>query len=653
MPTPDSTVLSPGQVAHSNANAFPIVLLCYNGYSQEGGPGQDALLAEFRTVLNELIAMVTSTDTSTGLYFVDLIRRTRTDAEKAQLTANWILQEFELYYYESRAIPGLAQRAFEDRDPKTSLALSKKRLSVYNESINALGPRLKAVFPRVAAEESIWSDVQDCYIPLIEGRYEADLAFAYLHSVKRKLNQGEWKPVAYDFGKRATKVPDFTTQVYRSFPVDGHVTPQTVERLFAIPGFSAPYRDTKEDAVLIAERLNQILAGEQSTTNRIRTIEMIDGGFYRNRGAYLGGRMVFDSGRLVPLAIALLNGPDGIYADAVIHREADMHNLFSSTLAHFHVTNPYYHELSTFLHTLMPERPLGLHYTTIGFNHVGKVAVMEELRAEIGHHREALQNAVGFRGTVAIGFSAPSSAYNLKVIRDQPTEQYKWGEFHGVDWVLSKYSRVHEIDRTGSMLDNVIYFNMKLDRSWFDPALLDELLEKASESVSLQRDDVVFKHLIVQRRMVPLPVFLEAASTADAETAVVNLGHCIKNNAAANIFNRDLDGRNYGVSRFLKVFLYDYDALEHLTDVKVRTNLGRIDGEEDIPEWYFEDGVVFLPEEMEVGLMLPDRTLRRVFRACHGDLMTTAYWERIQNDLRAGEVPSIRTYPEACKLQRT
>jgi isocitrate dehydrogenase kinase/phosphatase len=602
--------------------------------------------------LDEHIASVAGSDASSELYLVDLIRHANSDTERARLTAKWILQEFEVYYLDSRAISELAQRAFEARDPRTSLALSKQRISFFHESIYDLGPQLKAVFPRVAAEESIWSEVAACYIPLIEGRYEADLAFAYLHAVKRKLSQGEWKPVAYDFGERTNKAPDFSTKVCRSFPVSGGVSAGVIGQLLAIPGFSVPYRDAQGDARLIAERLNEILTPEQTPSNRVRTIEMIDGGFYRNRGAYLGGRMVLESGRLMALVIALLNGPDGIYADAVIHREADVHNLFSSTIAHFHVTNPYYHELAAFLHTLMPERPLGLHYTTIGFNHVGKVAVMEGLGNEIVRHGEVLQTAVGFAGTVAIGFASPSSVYNLKVIRNQPTDQYKWGEFPGVDRVLDQYSRIHKINRTGSMLDNVIYFNMKLDRSWFDPALLEELQSKASESVVLQGDDVAFKYLIVQRRMTPLPVFLETASPEDAETAVINLGHCIKNNAAANIFNKDLDGRNYGVSRFLKVFLYDYDALERFTDVKIRTNLGRIDGEEDIPDWYFEDGVVFLPEEMEAGLRIPNRTLRRVFREVHGDLMTMAYWEQLQDDLRAGEVPGIRTYPESCELRR-
>ena len=50
----------------------------------------------------------------------------------------------------------------------------------------------------------------------------------------------------------------------------------------------------------------------------------------------------------------------------------------------------------------------------------------------------------------------------------------------------------------------------------------------------------------------PLHLYLENAPPADAERAIVNLGYCIKNNAAANIFNKDLDARNYGVSPYGK-----------------------------------------------------------------------------------------------------
>ena len=580
--------------------------------------------------------------------YADRIAAADSTEERTNLAARWILAEFDAYYVESRNIPNLAKSAFERRDPATSLDLSLRRLSVYSISVHTLARRLREALPSAAEDESFWDRIEARYLTLIEGRYESDIAFAYIHSARRMMYEGMWKPVDYAFLHQREPASERSAPVRVDFPIaPGADLAALVDRILEVPRFERPWRDREGDVRLVAERLQAIF---HRNTRRPVQIQMTDAGFFRNRGAYIVGRIVFDDASATPLILALLNHDAGIYVQAVLAGEADAHNLFSSTLANFHVTNSHYHELAAFMHSVMPTRRLGLHYSTIGFNHVGKVAVMNELREELATHREVFTTAVGFRGSVAIGFATPSSDYNLKVIRDVPTEQYKWGEFPGIRAVLDKYRRVHEIDRTGSMLDNIIYFNLELDPAWFEPGLLAELLRDAAESVSLRDDTVILKHLIVQRRVRPLPVFFRDATPEEAREVIVNLGHCIKNNAAANVFNKDLDARNYGVSRFHKVYLFDYDALEPLTQVKVRSNAERFDGEDDVPDWFYEDGVIFLPEEIESGFRLHERGLRRLFRDVHGDLLTTTYWERMQNDLERGQVPSIRLYPEQRKL---
>jgi len=161
---------------------------------------------------------------------------------------------------------------------------------------------------------------------------------------------------------------------------------------------------------------------------------------------------------------------------------------------------------------------------------------------------------------------------------------------------------------------------------------------------------VFIRSLIVQLKIVPLPVYLETADDSQVRGVIASLGNCIRNNAATNLFNKDLDSRNYGVGRYGRVLLFDYDALESLTDVKIRTNLDREPGEEDVPGWFFEDGVVFLPEEIEYGLQLKNETARRQFRRVNADLMTVDYWRRMQQKLLQGEVPELRMYPDNCKL---
>lgn len=587
-----------------------------------------------------------------GAGWARMLANAPTETRKIECAAGWVLGEFDAYFIESRAIPGEAKKAFELRDRMESLSLSKRRLSIYSESIRALAPRLKEAFPQLLGNEALWRFVEALYLPLIEGRYEADLAFAYIHSVKRMIYQNEWIPVEYAVDESIDAMTGASGQVYLTFPGGARLSPETVSRILRIPGFAAPFEDIDRDAELIAQWVNRELALDGPDAGVIRAIHMIDAGFYRNRGAYLVGRLVLGGGGLEPFVISLENDENGIYADAVLTSEAHTHNIFSSTLANFHVTNTSYHELAAFLHSIMPQRPRGLHYSTIGFNHVGKVAAMNDLKDELADHGEVFEAAVGARGTVAIAFSAPSSGYVLKVIRDAPTAQYKWGQFDGVQSVLDKYRRVHEINRTGSMMDSLIYYNLKLDAGMFEPSVLEELLSEAPGCASLRGASVVFRHLIVQMKMVPVPVFLETATEAAARTVIANLGDCIKNNAAADVFNKDLDIRNYGVGHFLKVFLFDYDALERFTEVKIRTNLGAIDGEEDIPEWVFEDGFVFLPEEMVVGLRIPDHDLSRLFRRLHKDLLTPGFWRRLQDQLGEGRVPRIRVYPEHTRLQR-
>ena len=570
------------------------------------------------------------------------------DRQRIDLTAEWILSVFDSFYTEFVRLTWAAKAAFETRDHPAAVANARRRLGLYNATVYPLAEELRTAFPQLKEREPLWAEVEAAYRAAVHGRYEADLALAYLHSAQRRVHHGEWKPVVYGFEGSRRVVPP-ANAVYERFACSFPVEPLVIQRALQVADLTVPFRDPARDAELIARRVNDVLANRAGAG--LTAIEMVRAGFFRNRGAYLVGRLVLKGTEVKPFVIALMNAEEGVHAEAVLHVAPHVHNLCSSTEAPFQVTNRYYHELSSFLQSIMPSRPLGLHYSTIGYYHFSKVAVMNEVRRQLGHAREQLGVAPGSPGTVTIAFTSPQSDYVLKVIRDWPTSGYKWDSFEGVDAVLAKYLRVHEINRTGSMLDNIVYYNLKLERSWFEPSLATELLRSAANSVQPQNGALVFKYLIVQRKLTPLNVFLETAPEEKALRAIINLGFCIRNNAAANVFNKDFDARNYGVSRYLKIYLYDYDAVEALIDVRIRTNRDRCDGEEDVPAWFFEPGVIFLPEEIEAGLRVRNRTLRRAFRAAHADLMSVEYWESLQQALGAGEVPGIHTFPESCHLQ--
>jgi isocitrate dehydrogenase kinase/phosphatase len=561
-------------------------------------------------------------------------------------TAALILTIYNDFYTQLCEYPHRAQRAFETMDPHASIRISQERLELYSRYIAEHGPRILAAFPVLGADSAVWEALDRLFMAMIVDRYDADIAFSFAHSIRRNISRGLWRPVAYSFPPPSKLRAYSMASVHRRLRVQDRIDTELLSTALRLPNFSVPFRDLEGDAEKIRERVEHLLR-EASTP--VLALDVVEAGFFRDRSAFIVGRWLLADDRIVPFVVALLNSPEGIYADAVLHRVSDIHDLFSSALANLHVTTRLYYQTCVFLFSLMPRRPFGHQYSTIGYNHVGKVAILNEINEQVrrGHR---FQRSPGVPGTVALGFTFDECAYHLKVIRDQPTNSYKWGAYPGVAAVSDKYRVVHEINRAGSMLDNVMYFNLRLDRDMFEPALLDEICRQAAGSVQVDHEGVYLRTLIVQLKIVPLPVFLETADENATRAVIVSLGHCIRNNAATNIFNKDLDSRNYGVGRYGRVFLFDYDAVEKLTDVKIRTNTDREPGEEAVPEWFFEDGVIFLPEELEHGMQLKNDCARRCFREENSDLLSVEYWRDVQQKLMRGEVPGLRMYPDSTKL---
>jgi len=572
--------------------------------------------------------------------------------ERIAAAAHLILTIFDDFYGQLCEYPYRAKRAFESMDPHGSIRISKERLELYSRYIAEHGPRILTAFPALSNNSAFWDELDKLFVSMIFDRYEADIAFSFAHSLRRNIDHGIWRPVAYSFPPPSKRRACSMSAVHRRLRVPGRIDRALLSSALQLPGFAVPFRDLKGDAERIRQRLEELLYHGAQRAALPLWLDVVEAGFFRDRTAFLVARWVLTDGTFVPFVVALLNSSAGIYVDAVLHQVSDIHNLFSSALANFHVTTRLYYQTCVFLFSLMPRRPLGHHYSTIGYNHVGKVAILNEVVEQMRRSGQKLQRSPGMPGTVALGFTFDACSYHLKVIRDQPTTTYKWGAFPGTAAVLDKYRVVHEINRAGSMLDNVMYFNLRLDRDMFEPALLEEICQQAAGSVQLEGDGVFMRSLITQLKIVPLPVYLESASESAIQAVIVSLGNCIRNNAATNIFNKDLDSRNYGVGRYGRVFLFDYDAVEKLTDVKIRTNLDREPGEEILPGWYFEDGVVFLPEELEYGMQLKNDFARRCFRTENCDLLGVDYWQAVQCKLQRGEIPELSMYPDSARLER-
>lgn len=112
--------------------------------------------------------------------------------------------------------------------------------------------------------------------------------------------------------------------------------------------------------------------------------------------------------------------------------------------------------------------------------------------------------------------------------------------------------------------------NFVLDKRQIDPALMALLRQEAPEKITDLGEHIVIRHLYIERRMVPLNIWLEQVEGQQLRDAIEEYGNAIRQLAAANIFPGDMLFKNFGVTRHGRVVFYDYDEICYMTEVNFR-----------------------------------------------------------------------------------
>lgn len=131
-------------------------------------------------------------------------------------------------------------------------------------------------------------------------------------------------------------------------------------------------------------------------------------------------------------------------------------------------------------------------------------------------------------------FTLPGFDRVFKVIKDRFAPQKEMTAAH----VRACYQLVKEHDRVGRMADTQEFENFVLDKQQIDPALMALLLQEAPAKITDLGDKIVISHLYIERRMVPLNIWLEQSEGQALRDAIEEYGNAIRQLAAANIFGR-------------------------------------------------------------------------------------------------------------------
>ena len=217
--------------------------------------------------------------------------------------------------------------------------------------------------------------------------------------------------------------------------------------------------------------------------------------------------------------------------------------------------------------------------------------------------------------------------------------------------IKSKYLLVKTHDRVGRMADTLEYSNVAFPRARFEEELIDELrkfcpsLLEISDRDGDGQTEVIINHVYIERRMIPLNIFLGDASPSQMEHAVVEYGNAIKDLVAANIFPGDMLWKNFGVTRHGKVVFYDYDEIEYITDCNFRrvpeprTEEDEMSGE----IWYAVGRHDVFPETFG-PFLLGNPQVREIFMKHHADLLDPGFWQAHKDRILAGHVHDVFPY---------
>lgn len=180
-----------------------------------------------------------------------------------------------------------------------------------------------------------------------------------------------------------------------------------------------------------------------------------------------------------------------------------------------------------------------------------------------------LSTAIGLAGMAVSGWlvqGVQGSAHAIdrvfKVIKDRFAPQKEMSAAH----VRACYQLVKEHDRVGRMADTQEFENFVLEKRHISPALMELLLQEAAEKITDLGEQIVIRHLYIERRMVPLNIWLEQVEGQQLRDAIEEYGNAIRQLAAANIFPGDMLFKNFGVTRHGRVVFYDYDEIDPITE---------------------------------------------------------------------------------------
>jgi len=565
--------------------------------------------------------------------------------------AQALVDGFNRHYRLFRETTAQAKQRFEQADWAGQQSAQALRIEFYDRRVDEAVLRLRTEYNIDALSMDTWQQAKLHYIGLLTDHHQPELAETFFNSVTAKLLHRSYFSNDFIFVRPAVSTEYIEDDApgalptYRAYYPSKDRLHATWRRIVDNFQLAREFEDLDRDVECVVQAMTAELGGFRPRANF--QIQVLSSLFYRNKGAYLVGKII-NGFQETPVALPILHGSQGrLVIDAALFGEDDLLMIFSYARAYFMVDMEIPSAYVHFLRSLMPRKPRAELYNAIGLQKHGKNLFYRDFLAHQRHSSDQFRIAPGIKGMVMLVFDLPSFPYVFKVIKDYYPPQKDTTR----EQIKGKYLLVKQHDRVGRMADTLEYSNVAFPRHRFEDELIAELklyCPSLIEDDPRNPDVLVIKHVYIERRMIPLNIYLQEATPEQMAHAVVEYGNAIKDLVAANIFPGDMLWKNFGVTRHGKVVFYDYDEIEYLTDCNFRRVPQPRNEEEEMSGevWYTVGPKDVFPETFGPFLLGND-AVREVFMAHHADLLDAAFWQSHKERIQAGHVHDVFPYEAA------
>ncbi len=589
----------------------------------------------------------------------------RLDSPLAYNIALAMMDGFNRHYRLFRTESAGAKQRFETADWHGQQRAQRERIEFYDLRVKEATARLEQEFKAGEQPMDVWQQVKLHYIGLLVDHHQPELAETFFNSVTTKILHRTHFHNDFIFVRPAVSTEYIENDepsampTYRAYYPSHDTLRDTIVRLLDNFQLQRPFDDLERDAGLVLEAMSARLAQVKLRANF--QIQVLSSLFFRNKGAYAVGKII-NGFNEVPFALPILHDEAGkLVIDAFLFGEDDLQGLFSFARAYFMVDMGVPSAYVQFLRSLMPRKPRNELYNALGLAKQGKTLFYRDFLHHLRHSSDKFRIAPGIKGMVMLVFDLPSFPYVFKLIKDY----YPPPKDTTREKIKGKYLLVKQHDRVGRMADTLEYSEVAFARERFEDELIEEIRKFAPSQLEISdrdgdgREEVIVKHLYIERRMIPLNIYLQEALEAGVgddtvaaqyangqiEQAVIEYGNAIKDLVAANIFPGDMLWKNFGVTRNGKVVFYDYDEIEYITDCNFRA-VPQARSEEDEMSgevWYSVGPHDVFPETFG-PFLLGNAAIRNVFMKHHADLLDAGFWQSHKERIQAGHVHDVFPY---------